>query len=272
MYINTSTKELIESSVLELLKINYDELYLLLEDCYQQFEVGHQIFMLDDQYDFFYSFVKEHMKEVLDEVMFVHLSRRIDNGDYNGYGLVDILTKDNSLSSFLREYGISFKFEGNQIKIYVNDQEVAIKDKDSYGYKKLQQKIDLKYDIEFSGYALKHDIEKIREYEMLMEGPEILSFLFLLEVDDNLIIDTFTEKSNFFQLEYVVPLKDIVIDDYEDLDEQYKQYHLVVKAMQRLYLYKYNKDFIGEDCTILRMKDNQVLDGKYLVNKMLIED
>lgn len=272
LYINTSTKETMESSVLELLNINHDQLYSLLEECYQRYEVGHQIFMLDDQYDFFYSYVIEHMNKVLDEVMIIHLSRRIGNGDDNGYGLIDMLTKENTLSSFLREYGISFKLIDNQIKIYVNDQEVDIKDKDSYGYKKLQQKIDLKYDIEFSGYALKHDIDKLREYSVLMEGPEILSFLFLLEVDDNLIIDTFTQKSNFYQLEYVVPLKDINIDDYEDLDEQDKQYHLVVKAMQRLYLYKYDEGFIGEDCTILRMKGNQVLDGKYLVNKTLIED
>lgn len=267
LYINTSTKKSIESSVLELLEINHEELYLLLDDCYHKFKVGHQIFMLDDQYDFFYSFVKENMKTVLDQVMLIHLSRRIDNGDDNGYGLIDMLTKDNTLSSFLGEYGISFRLIDNQIKIYVNDQEVDIKDKESYGYKKLQQKIDLKYDIEFSGYALKHDISKLREYSVLMEGPEILGFLFLLGVDDNHIIDTFTEKSRFYQLEYVVPLNQITIDDYDDLDDQEKQYHLVVKAIQRLYLYKYDKDFIGEDCTILRMKDNQILDSKYLINK-----
>lgn len=268
LYINTSTKETTELSVLEILNITNNELYSLLDDCYQKFDAGHQIFILDDQYDFFYSFVKEHMKEVLDEVMFIHLSRRIDDGDYNGYGLIDMLTKDNTLSSFLREYGISFKLMDNQIKIYVNDQEVDIKDKESYGYKKLQQKIDLKYDIEFSGYTLKHDINKLREYSVLMEGPDILSFLFLLGVDDNQIIDTFTEKSHFYQLEYVVPLDQITIDDYEDLDDQEKQYHLVVKAIQRLYLYKYDKDFIGEDCSILRMKDNQILDSKYLINKV----
>lgn len=268
MYINTSTKESIESSVFELLNINQDELYSLLEECYQRYAVDHQVFMLDDQYDFFYSFVKENMKTVLDQVMFIHLSRRIDNGDDNGYGLIDMLTRDNSLSSFLKTYGISFKCEDNQIKIYVNDQEVDIKDKESYGYKNLQQKIDLKYDIEFSGYALKHNIDKLREYSVLMEGPEILGFLFLLGVDDNHIIDTFTEKSRFYQFEYVVPLKDIIIDAYEDLDDQEKQYHLVVKAIQRLYLYKYDKDFIGEDCSILRMKDNQILDSKYLINKV----
>ena len=270
LYINTSTKESIESSVLDLLNINHDKLYALLEECYQRFEVDHQIFILDDQYDFFYSFVKKHMKVVLDEVMFIHLSRRIDDGDYNGYGLIDMLTKDNTLSSFLKTNGILFKHKDNQIKIFVNDQEVDIKDKDSYSYRKLQQKIDLNYDLEFSGYALKHNIEKIREYEMHMEGPEILDFMFLLGVDDTLIIDAFIEKSHFYQLEYVVPLNQITIDEYDDLDDQDKQYHLVVKALQRLYLYKYDEDFIGEDSTIFHMKDNHVLEEKFLVNKMII--
>ena len=272
MYINTGTKESIESSVSELLNINHNELYSLLEECYQGFEVGHQIFMLDDQYDFFYSYVKEHMKVVLNEVMFIHLSRRIDKGDYNGYGLIDMLTKDNTLSSFLKTYGIIFKYEDNQIKIYVHNQEINIKDKESYSHRKLLQKIDLNYDCEFSGYALKHDIDKLREYLVLEEGPEILGFLFLLGVDDNLIIDTFTEESHFYQLEYVVPLNQISIDGYSDLDEQEQQYHLVVKSLQRLYLYKYDEDFIGEDCTVLRMKDNHILNAKYLVNKTRIKE
>ena len=87
-----------------------------------------------------------------------------------------------------------------------------------------------------------------------------------------MIIDTFTEKSHFYELEYLVLLKDIDIDNYEYLDEQDKQYHLVIKAMQRLYSYKYNEDWIGEDCTILRIKDNQVLDAKCLINKTIIKD
>lgn len=272
MYIDTSTKESIESSVLRLLEINGDKLSSLLEDGYQKFQVDKQIFMLDEQYDFFFLYVKEHMKTVLDEVMFIHLSRRIDNGDNNGYGLIEVLTKENSLSSFLRTYGITFKYEDNQLKIYVNDQEVHIDDEDSYGYKNLQQKINLGYDLEFSGYLLKDKIEMIREYDMHSEGAEIFSILYLFNVDDDLIIDTFTEKSDFYQLEYVLPLKDVVFDNYDDLDEQDKQYHVVVTALQRLYNYKYDEDFISDDCPVMHMKDNQTLDAKYLINKIKIDD
>ena len=267
MYIDTSTKESLELSVLKLLNIDKDKLYSILEECYQKFEFGHQVLVLDDQYDYLYAFVKEHMHTVLDEVMLIHLSRRIDNGDNNGYGLIDMLTKKTSLSSFLKEYGISFKYEDKQIRIFVNNIEISIDEKASFSYQKFVEKIKLYYDLEFCGYAVKNDIKKVRDYDLYCKGPDILEFIYLLGVDDDLIIDTFMEKSEFFQLEYVVPLKDVTIDYYEELIEQDKQFHLVIKAMHRLYLYKYDEDFIGEDSTVLRMKDNQILNEKYFITK-----
>ena len=154
MYIDTSTKESIESSVLELLGINNDELNLLLENCFKQFQEGRQIFMLDEQYDFFYAYAKEHMHKVIDKIMFIHLSRRIDNGDDNGFGLIEMLTEDHSLSSFFNDYGIIFKYEENQMRFFVDGQEVIIDDEDSYSYRNFQQKLNLQYDLEFSGYTL----------------------------------------------------------------------------------------------------------------------
>lgn len=94
----------------------------------------------------------------------------------------------------------------------------------------------------------------------------------LLGVDDDLIIDAFIEKSKFSELAYLVPLNEITFDDYDNLSEQEKQYHIVAKVLQRLYSYKYDEDFIGDDCSVIRMKDNQVMDVKYLVNKTIIEE
>ena len=67
----------------------------------------------------------------------------------------------------------------------------------------------------------------------------------LLGVDDDLIIDAFIEKSKFSELAYLVPLNEITFDDYDNLSEQEKQYHIVAKVLQRLYSYKYDEDFIG---------------------------
>ena len=85
MYINTTTIDLIEQSVYDSLNINKQELDDLLEECYNLLQNDHHVFMLDEQYDFFNEYVRNHIVEEIDKVMFIHLSRRLDQ-DNNGYG------------------------------------------------------------------------------------------------------------------------------------------------------------------------------------------
>lgn len=64
----------------------------------------------------------------LDEILFIHLSRRLDN-DNNSYNLIDVLTKDTSLSAFLKKYGITFKYD-NVIKVFKDNSEIDLSSDD----------------------------------------------------------------------------------------------------------------------------------------------
>lgn len=51
-----------EESVYQILNINSNQLDELLEYCHRQYQDNHQVFILDDQYDFFMKYVKEHIR------------------------------------------------------------------------------------------------------------------------------------------------------------------------------------------------------------------
>lgn len=53
MYINTKNKEEIEKSLCQVLNINWGKLYELIEECYSLFQKEHQVFVIDDQFEFF---------------------------------------------------------------------------------------------------------------------------------------------------------------------------------------------------------------------------
>ena len=101
MYINTRSYQDMKISICEVLNIDDKQLDDLLENCYQQFQVNHPVFILDDQYHYFLDYVKKHLIVDLNEILFIHLSRRLDD-DNNSYNLIDVLTKDTSLSAFLK--------------------------------------------------------------------------------------------------------------------------------------------------------------------------
>lgn len=268
MYIDTTTKELLVKSVCFLLNINKYELDDLLDNCYKKIDNNYCVFILDNQYGYFYNYVKKHSKKEINYILFTHLSRRVNN-DYNnnGYNLVDVLTKDTSLSRFLKDYGLTFKYNQN-IKMYIKDREIDISDnpylKDKFGYRF--------QDYSIGGYAFIDHIKDSDYYNIARGGPEFFGYLYPYDIDIDVIIDDFIANSTFYQFEYVVPLKDIEFESYEDLNEEEKMYHIIIKALQRLYFEKYDPLFNKQDNLILKMKDDKMLLDKYLINKIEIRE
>ena len=66
MYINTRSYQDMKISICEVLNIDDKQLDDLLENCYQQFQVNHPVFILDDQYHYFLDYVKKHLIVDLD--------------------------------------------------------------------------------------------------------------------------------------------------------------------------------------------------------------
>ncbi|KXU41684.1 hypothetical protein HMPREF3037_03022, partial [Candidatus Stoquefichus sp. KLE1796] len=196
-----------------------------------------------------------------------HLSRRLnDNENDNGYGLVDILCNDSSLSKFLNRYCLTFKYD-DYIKMYLNDEEIVLDECNDYSTVFLRQMFGYEYqDYSFKGFAFNDAIEKNEYYEILKDGPELFGYLFSF-VDSDALLEEFQSNSKYYKFEYQVPIEQIYFENYDDLTNQEKQYHIVVKTLQRLYAYKYDTVEFDDDNPVIGMIDDQTLDSKYLVSK-----
>ncbi len=270
MYINTGSKEDIEKSLCQALNINKKRLYELIEECYNLFQKDHQVLVLDEQYDFFDEFVKENQIEKIDQVMFVHLSRRLkDAQDNNGYNFVDTLTKETSLSNFMKKYGVSFKYD-DYIKMFVDGKEIEIDNEDdSYSYYYLKNRFGYLYnDFNFKGYMFGDNLVNSEIYQIHAEGPEFFGYLFLFT--DDKMIDDFYNESKYYQYEYLVPLDMIYFEDYDDLSNSEKQRHIIVSCLQRLYNYKYDPLMNDTENKVIGILDQQSLSAKYLIRKIEI--
>lgn len=267
MYIDTGGKELMEESVCKILNIDNMKLDDLLVNCFNSLQDDHPVFMLDEQYDFFLEYVKEHRIKQIDRIMLTHLGRRLDNDD-NGYSFNDVLTKETSLSKYLKEFGITFK-DDKHLKMYIDNQEVKLVD--DYAGKYLKQRFGYSYqDYEFSGIAFCDNVLNNEYYEITRGGPEFFGYLYPY-IDNDAIIDNFIENSRFYQFDYLVSVNEIEFVNYEELTNLEKQYHIIVKTLQRLYFYKYELDFIREVNCDVKLVDNRVLSSECLINKKVIE-
>jgi len=249
MYINTSSKEMMELSVCEALNINKEELGDLLETCYNKFQKDHHVFIIDNQYDYFYDFVKKHLCMNIDYVMFTHLSRRLDDSKCSNC-LKDVLL-DKSLGLFLKSYGITFEYD-EYLKLFIDNHEVDLNN-DYYLNQRLYDDYSLK------GFMFS-DVLDIDSYQY---GSEIIN---LLDKYAD-IVDDFIDKSIFYQFNYLVPLDKVYFDNYDELNDIDKQYHIIVKTLQRLYFYRYDQDFIYEDEEYIGIYEKYILKEDELLSK-----
>ncbi|MFQ6791897.1 MAG: hypothetical protein ACLRT4_03815 [Thomasclavelia sp.] len=270
MYINTKSKETIEQSLCKILNIGKEELYKIIDECYKKHQENHQVLVLDEQYDFFDGFVKENQIKRIDQVMLMHLSRRlVDDQDNNGYNLVDTLTKETSISNFMKKYDVSFKYD-EHIKMFVDDKEIDLDNgDDSFSYYYLKNRFGYRYkDFNFKGYMFGDNLENSEIYQIHAEGPEFFGYLFLFS--DDKMIDDFYNESKYYQYEYLVPIDMICFEDYDDLSNSEKQRHIIVNCLQRLYNYKYDPLMNDTENKVIGILEQQSLSEKYLINKTTI--
>lgn len=264
MYIDTRSIDSIEKSIFQILNIDKQELNDLLVECYNRLQNNHCVFMLDEQYDFFNEYVRNHIVKEIDKVMFIHLSRRLDD-DNNGYSLDYVLTQETSLSKYLRKYGITFQYDDHLI-MYINGNEVVIED--DYSGRNLKQRLGYTFkDFAFSGFAFCENIVNNEFYEIAIGGPEFFGYLYPY-FDDDALIDDFIDRSIFYQFNYLVPLDEIEFEGYDELNNQEKQYHIIIKTLQRLYFYKYETDFVNEMSVIMKSKND--LTENHLIHKIVL--
>lgn len=266
MHVNTRSNQKMRASICDILNIDNNDIDILLESCYNKYQKDCPVFILDYQYDYFMEYVKEHLSKDIDKVLFFHLTRRLnDNIDDNGYNLVDMLIKDTCLSRFLIKYGLTFKYN-QYIKMFKEDQEIDLNKLDNYTYNHLRYRFGYNHNnYSIKGYAFGDELENNSIYEIAQSGPDFLSCLYPFVEGD--LVDDFIDNSKFYKIEYLVPIEMIEFENYEVLNNKEKKYHILVKTLQHLYTYKYDKFDYNNDNITLGIKDNQILESKYLISK-----
>ena len=269
MYINTNSKEGIEESLCQILIINKKQLYELIKKCHDLFQKDHQVFVLDDQFDFFCEFVKNKQSVDIDQVMFIHMSRRLkDDKDNKGYDFINTLTQKTSLSKFLKKYGITFQYD-KRINMYVNGKEINLDDDNSYSCYYLKNRFGYHYkDYNFKGYMFGDNIENSEIYKLHEEGPEFFGYLFLFT--DDQLLDDFYRQTDYYKFEYLVPIDMINFEDDNIISNVEKQRHIIVSCLQRLYNYVYDPNMNLYENKVVYIEDDKVLSDSFLINKVKI--
>lgn len=123
----------------------------------------------------------------------------------------------------------------------------------------LKQRLKDYRDCSIGGYAFGDKLKDSEFYELAVSGPEIFGYLYLFSDQDGVIIDNFIKDSTYYQYEYLVPIEEIYFTNYDELSNQEKQYHILVRTLQRLYFYKYDLDFNLDDNEIMSIVENKMI-------------
>lgn len=270
MKIKTASYQDILDSLCSTLELNEQVILDIIDSGYYMFQQDHQVLYIDELYECYFNIVKKNFKHSIEQVPFYSISRRLNDSDNDGLCLLELLTGDNGFSNFLKNYGLTFKYN-QEIEMYVNGNKVNIPDKDNY-------KDYLKYrftcDYSFKGYAFCDQLMNNDIFEKVKYGPEFFGHLYEYVDNDDEIMDNYYEQSQLYKFEYLVPIEKIYFENYEGLTNEEKQYHILAMMMLRIYFYKYDQYFIGVDelNPLMGMVNNESLSHKYLINKTEIDD
>ena len=235
MYIDTRSEDSIKKSICEYLNIKQNELDILLK-------VG------DIDY----------------------VNKYLSKFKPKGYNLLELLTKESSLSKFLKKYKIEFVEEQGHLELYYkkNKQDIDYYKNSEYlksrlGYNNLK-------DYNFCGLAFKDDIYKNIYAMHLSEGPEFLRLLDENFTNINLLQD-YKNNSQYYCYEYLIPIEKVVIVEIENQTTEKTQKFIVESAIQKLYDYKNGNYIDPDDNPVLILKDNDIMQEKYFIGKEKIK-
>lgn len=268
MYIDTHSRITMMRSICSYLNVSIYDLYYL-------FNNAKKIKDVDEIHSIFKKFLNDHITNVIiDEVLFFHLSRRLNNdNDCNiANNLFDLLSTENSITLFLKEHQIEFSPCNNKyLKLIYKGKEIPLDQMSKFPVKYIKKRLGYFEDyLDFcvNGFLLR-DLLCYNEYKSkLIKAPEfIISLSYLLE--DTSIETDYTKNSKFYCFEYLVPLKNIVFDGKDNLDSQEKLIYLLINVLDRLYKHHTSYKNINDDDNnpIIRLSDKDTMKKEYFLKK-----
>ena len=265
MYLDTHTRKAMKSSICMYLGIDYGELENIFGNIYEGDKEWRQC-------------LKNMVNtcstiDNIDEILLFHFSRRLNsNEDVSSYNLYDLLLKETAISSFLKQYDISFKMGAEHLElVYKGTLKVFENSHDpKVSYIKMRMgyfKNSLDYCV--NGLAFGDLIYRNRYCKSLFNGPEFLTCL-LQAIEREDVLMQYIESSKYYCLEYKIPIEEVIFCDREELSLLEKKKKIVFEVLKRLYnYYVQGNDYCidDEDNPLLRLEDSDNIESKYFVSK-----
>ena len=273
MYIDTHTKEAMEKTVCLHLGVTVKDLNDLF--VFAESEVQKDKFVGGDKLNnIFNSFIKTHLpSKSIDEVLFFHLSRRLNTEKESSLGnnLFDLLSTQNAMTLFLKEHDVTFEVCDKHLNLIYKGKEVSLEDTYQENIPYLRRRLghnENRIDFCFNGFLLKDLLYRNNYASALYDVPEFIGVLaeFLKRKD---IGTDYFDNSKYYCFEYCVPLEKIMFDDNEKLSIEEKAIYLLNQVLNRLYEY-FSSDIrymFDHDNPIIRLADTDMMDEKYFMSK-----
>lgn len=262
MIIDTHSRETLQKSICSYFHLTENNLHDLFNNLYySSIELEQAIA----------EYVLENASAPLDGIQFYHLSRRLNGSNLkSGNNLYDLLLNKSIISDFLKKYGIHFEKGTDHLLLYHNEKLTTFKHS-SYGNTAyLKWRLGYFKDDEdycFNGFALRDCLQHNTSYfNPLSVCPEFISQLAQVLNKESMIWDYY-ENSNYYCLEYVLPLDMVIIDGQEHIKSQIGKSQVLLEAsLLRLYHYWLNPKYaFDNDNVILRLHDTDSMDEQYFV-------
>ena len=267
MYIDTHTKESMESSVCKIFQMHPLELQreLILIDISASND--------DDYIEKLDEFIEARCRKFPDEILLFYLSRRLNGTEdaTEGRNLADLLLSENLFSSFLKDNEIEFSREEQHIDVIYKgkliDWDKCWDGNSSYmksrlGYFKGRE------DFCFNGFAMKDLLYKNSYTSDLSGVPEFLGQLVTC-LGCKSVGWKYVKNSTYYCYEYRLPLALVMFDDHDNYSDEMKQRYLLRCVLQRLYQYQTSdiRYMFDHDNPILRLADDYTIPSEYYVTR-----
>lgn len=273
MYIDTHTKETIEKSICSYFNVNIEEIYILFDEI--SLKARKDLYIDGDMIDtMLNSFIESHPTDTaIDEVLFFHLSRRLNNAMdcLDGNNLFDLLSTKNAMTDFLKAHNVEFKVCDKHLQLLHKGKVVSLEDTYQQHVPYLRSRLGYnadRIDYCFNGFLLK-DLLYCNNYaRSLYSVPEFIASLANFLGQRSIITDYYA-NSKYYCFEYRVPLEIIAFDDNEKFSGEQKRIYLLNQVLNRLFeYYTSNTKYMSDhNNPIIRLADNDTMHNKYYIGK-----
>ncbi|HBF0925410.1 TPA: hypothetical protein KOR93_001610 [Clostridioides difficile] len=273
MYIDTHTKETMEKSICSYLGVTLQDLSVLFNLAGN--EAQQDKFLDGDKLnDIFNSFIKAHMpNKELDEVLFFHLSRRLNTAsDCNvGNNLFELLSTENAMTFFLKEHDVEFVVCDKHLNLIYKGKEISLDDTNKEHIPYLRWRLGHnanRIDFCINGFLLKDLLYRNSYARELYDVPEFIGVLATFLKRRDIGTDYF-DNSKYYCFEYCLPLAKVMFDEKDSLAEEQKVKYLLNQILNRLYEYHTHdiRYMFDHENPIIRLTDNDTMDEQYYISK-----